>query len=130
MEGNLLKTIQIELSKINVRLFRNNTGTGWQGRAEWQGQKAVTLHNPRPLRAGLVEGSSDLIGWTEVVITPDMVGRKVAVFTAIEGKTGKLHATDKQSAFMRAVRAAGGRVGVARDVADAVAICTQTEIKF
>ena len=30
--------------------------------------------------------SSDLVGWTSVVITPAMVGKTVAVFTAIEVK--------------------------------------------
>lgn len=125
MEGNLLKRIQLALTKYShVRLFRNNTGTGWQGRAEWQGQNKLILHNPRPLTAGLVKGSCDLIGWTTVEITPDMVGQRLAIFTAIEGKTGGTATTKEQANFMRAVREAGGRVGVAKDVPSAVHIVT------
>jgi hypothetical protein len=36
------------------------------------------------LKYGLCLGSSDLIGWTIREITPDMVEKKVAVFTAIQ----------------------------------------------
>lgn len=125
MEGNLLKRIQLALSKSNtVRVFRNNTGTAWQGKPEWQGNSKLILHNPRPLDAGLCVGSSDLIGWTSIEITPDMVGQKLAIFTAIEGKTGKGKATKEQANFLRAVVAAGGRAGIANDVPDAVQIVT------
>ena len=60
--------------------------------------------------------SSDLIGWTEVVITPEMVGKKVAIFTAIEVKpeTFKIKAEytenrpKAQEKFCQLVRNAGG----------------------
>lgn len=129
MEGTELKKIQLKVcERPGIRLFRNNVGTGWQGRQKWNGQKELTLGNPRPLKAGLCEGSSDLIGWVTVEITPEMVGQKVAVFTAIEYKTPNTGTSTAQGKFLAAVRAAGGRCGIARNVPDAVQICTQYEI--
>ena len=69
---------------------------------------SVLIKNARPLHAGLCAGSSDLIGWTVVEITPDMVGRKIAVFTAVESKTATGRATAEQLHFINTVRAAGG----------------------
>jgi hypothetical protein len=68
---------------------------------------------------GLVTGGSDLIGWTEMTITPEMVGSTLAVFTAVELKTGAQRPTREQTAFLGAVKRAGGLSGVARTVAEA-----------
>jgi hypothetical protein len=76
---------------------------------------AVLIHDARPLHAGLCEGSSDLIGWTPVTITPDMVGTTIAVFTAVEVKTGRVRVTEAQTRFLDAVTAAGGIARVARE---------------
>jgi hypothetical protein len=65
--------------------------------------------------AGLHKGSSDLIGWKTVEITPDMVGQHVAIFTAVEVKTGSGRTTAEQEQFLQAVRAAGGIGVVMRD---------------
>lgn len=67
-------------------------------------------------------GGSDLIGWTPVVVTPDMVGRKVAVFTAIEVKAPRGKPTDAQVNFLHQVALAGGIAGIARSADEAVAI--------
>ena len=73
-----LKTSQ----QCGTRLFRNNVG-------------AYMAKNGQPVRYGLANDSkqmnkevksADLIGWTCVEITPEMVGRTVAVFTSIEVK--------------------------------------------
>jgi hypothetical protein len=49
-----------ELSTGNVRLFRNNNGV-------------AKMKDGSVVRYGLGNGTSDLIGWESVVITPDMV---------------------------------------------------------
>lgn len=72
----------------------------------------------RPLNSGLCVGSSDLIGWTTVEITPEMVGRKVAVFTALELKTKKLQATKEQLNFIEQVKLSGGIAGIVRKIED------------
>lgn len=57
--------------------------------------------------------SSDLIGFTPITITPDMIGRKIAVFTAVEVKKTKWKytATDREVAqkkFLDVVNMNGG----------------------
>jgi hypothetical protein len=51
-----------------------------------------------------------------------MVGRKLAIFVAIEVKGEHGKATDPQKNFNARVRADGGLAGVARTVEDALAI--------
>ena len=95
------------------RLFRNNVGTAYQGKmATISGQRV--LSNPRFINFGLCVGSSDLIGWTEIEITPEMVGQKIAVFTAIEVKTENGKTTPLQDNFIETVRNAGGIAKVER----------------
>ncbi|RTL42719.1 MAG: hypothetical protein EKK48_12095 [Candidatus Melainabacteria bacterium] len=54
-------------------------------------------------------GTSDQLGWRELIITPDMVGRKVAQFVAFEFKQDlKSKPTKKQANFISEVKAAGG----------------------
>jgi len=90
----------------NVRLWRNNVG--------------VAKHdNGARTRYGLCNGSSDLIGFTRVTVTPDMVGRKVAVFTAIEVKGPRTKVTCEQEAFINLVKKSGGYAGVAKSPEEA-----------
>ncbi len=126
-EKNLLNKILLEAAKLagKVILFRNNTGLGWQGDIVSQSKTKIVIENPRPLHAGLFEGSSDLIGYSIVEITPAMVGKKVAIFTAVEGKTknqkgirGK--ASTKQKNFLTRIADAGGIAVIADDEKECV----------
>lgn len=90
------------------RMFRNNVGAFKRG--------------DRWINFGLVKGSSDLVGWTPVEITQDMVGQTVAVFTAIECKAKKGRATPPQLFFIERVKLDGGYAGIARSVEDALEI--------
>jgi hypothetical protein len=105
-EQNLYKALQAKHSKQGI-LFRNNTGTAYQGRRGLL-NGMIMLSDPRPIAFGLCVGSSDLIGWTEIFVTPDMVGQKIAIFTAVEVKNEKGRATNEQIKFLQAVRNAGG----------------------
>ena len=120
-EGNIQRTIQLFLARFqNVRLFRNNVGQGWVGQLISNKNGTVTLANARPLHAGLCDGSSDLIGWKTVEITPEMVGQKIAVFTAVEIKTEKGRPTEAQNNFLSVVNRSGGIGFVARNENEAV----------
>lgn len=96
------------LSRGSIRLFRNNTG-------------ALKDAQGRLVRYGLCTGSSDLIGFRSLEITPDMVGTTVAQFVAIEVKD-RGRATPEQQAFIAMVHQAGGLAGIARSVDDARSI--------
>lgn len=89
------------LSRGAIRLFRNNTGSLPDGRGGW-------------VRYGLATGSSDLIGWRSLVITPEMVGATIAQFVALEVKTPTGRPTKEQQAFIAAVDRAGGLAAVVR----------------
>ena len=129
-EQNIQAQIMMALSKAGARIFRNNVGTGWVGKARRISKSQavlvspgdVVIHNARPLHAGLCEGSADLIGWIPVKISADMVGQTVAVFIAPEVKTAKGRTRDAQVRFIDAVNRDGGRAGIARSGAEAVAI--------
>lgn len=82
------------------------------------GPKDILLRNYRPFETGLPPGFSDLFGLVAVEITPDMVGQRVAVFTALEVKDGA-RVSPLQRNFINAVNDNGGRAGVVRSVDDA-----------
>lgn len=104
-EMAVLRRILDACGRGAVRLFRNNTG-------------ALEDKTGRVVRYGLCKGSSDLIGWRTVEVTPDMVGRKVAVFLALEVKDrGRL--TAEQAQFLQVVRESGGIAAEVRSVEDA-----------
>jgi len=94
-------------SRSDVRLFRNN-----QGLAVYPDGSRVQYGVCNP-------GGSDLIGWRSLVITSDMVGRRAAIFLAIETKAYGRKPTDDQTNFIDRVKAAGGLAGVAWSTEDA-----------
>lgn len=118
-ESEIQQKIQSELSKGKTRLFRNPTSDGWSGKAKRLINGDVIVRNASYVKAGLVKGSSDLIGWHKVKITPEMIGQDIAVFTAIEVKSESGKATEEQVKFIKNVQMSGGIAGVARSVEEA-----------
>ena len=110
LERSILKRILLRCSRGASRLFRNNVGTYQDKAGNW-------------IRYGVGgPGASDLLGWRQVVITPDMVGTTIAQFTAIEVKQPGKQLTDLQVRFGRMVTAAGGIFGVAHSAEEAESI--------
>lgn len=108
-------------------IFRANVGKAWQSNDVVKvprqmpvvmGPRDVLLKNARPFETGLPPGFADLFGLVAVEITPDMVGQKLAVFTALEVKDGA-RVSPLQRNFINAVNDNGGRAGVVRSVDDA-----------
>ena len=111
-EAELMRAIQVALCKDrSVRIWRNNCGVLQDVRGNYVGY-------------GLAPGSSDLIGLKSVTITPDMVGKTVAIFVALEIKQPRMKLTELQAAFIRVVNGLGGLAGVARSHEDARTVLT------
>lgn len=109
-EAAIQQQIRLALSAAGSVAFRNNVG------------QYTDPKTGRPIRYGLGVGSSDLIGWTPIVVTPSMVGQTVAVFTAVEAKSAIGRPTDAQLNFIDQVLRAGGFAGIARSADEAVGI--------
>jgi len=108
IESEILKRCWIAASSLGATLFRNNTGTAWQGIPVKMQNGDLLLKKPRIIKFGLCVGGGDLIGWRSVTITQEMVGKKLAQFVAIETKTTKGRATDEQKNFLNQLAKSGG----------------------
>jgi hypothetical protein len=102
-----MQKIQMALSNFGARLFRNQVGL-------------YKLDDGRRISSGLGPGSSDLIGYTMVQVSPDMVGRRVAIFTAVEVKHGNGKLRPNQENFIQVINRAGGVAFVARTTEEAI----------
>jgi hypothetical protein len=99
-ESSLSARCELVASRFRTRLFRNTVGRLQDRFGRW-------------ITYGLGVGSSDLIGYQVRIITPEMVGQKVAVFTAIEVKKPGRDTTHadhlrRQQAWIDAVVVDGG----------------------
>lgn len=102
-ETTTLQRIRLAVSRVpGVKLFRNNVG----GLKDQQG---------RFVQFGLHPGSADLIGWKSVTVTPDMVGKRVAVFVSIECKTETGKVKPEQEHWKLVIQEAGGIACIARN---------------
>lgn len=129
-ETPLMKELRQLATKLGARLFRQNSGMGWIGKARvfkarlqiWVNPGDVLIPKARPFHAGF-EGLSDLGGWVPVVITPEMVGQTVAVYLQAEVKDlGRV--SEAQLNWIDAVNRAGGIAGVVRTHDDLSALLT------
>ena len=68
-----MREVWSALSMLGLRMFRNTVGACATAAGGW-------------IQYGLSIGSSDLIGWRSVEVTPEMVGKRVAIFAAVEVK--------------------------------------------
>lgn len=114
-EAGVKNDIVSNLSCGPSRLFKFQCGT-------------FELADGRFLTVG-VPGMSDLLGWKTIEITPDMVGRFIPVYCAIEvkklgGRTEKKRLAAQKS-FVSEVKRHGGIAGFATSVEEARTILNQ-----
>ena len=108
-EHEIQQRIRLACGRGAVRLWRNNTG-------------ALVDKQGRFVRFGLCKGSSDLIGLRSLEVTPEMVGRRLAQFVALEIKTDCGTVSPEQRAFLLLVQQLGGLGAVCRSIAEAQAV--------
>ena len=108
-EHEIQQRIRLACGRGAVRLWRNNTG-------------ALVDQQGRFVRFGLCKGSSDLIGLRSVVVTPEMVGQRIAQFVALEIKAPQGVVSPQQQAFLRLVQQLGGVAAVCRSIQQAQAV--------
>lgn len=116
-EHSVQSAIMREFNHGDMRLYRNNVGMAFAGRPEKRNGVTI-IPNAYPVRYGLAVGSADLIGYRMVTVTPDMVGKKLAVFVSVEAKDDKGRAKPEQIAWFEQIKAAGGIAVIARSVED------------
>ncbi len=110
-EKHIQTEIMLAVSQSGATVFRNNCGV------------AVYPDGSRVKYGVCNPGGSDLIGWRTVKVTPDMVGKPVALFLALEVKAKHNRtATDDQKRFIENVRRAGGLAGIVRSAEEAIAL--------
>jgi hypothetical protein len=114
-ETDLQQRIRLAVGALpGFRVWRNNSG------------KLPDPRTGRWVQFGVASpGGSDLIGYRTIEITSDMVGARVAVFTAFEIKTATGRATPEQRRFLEHIRNAGGIADIVRSDAEALRIATE-----
>jgi hypothetical protein len=106
-ERDVIDSLLVQASRVGIRLSRNNSGV-----AHYPDGATVAYGTFRP-------GGSDLLGWVPHIVTAEDVGKRVAIFCAVELKGKKDRPTDEQQRFLTAVERAGGIAVWGRD-ADAI----------
>ena len=101
-------------------LFRANVGKAWTGNKVVCCDNMIMLSCARPFSTGLPIGFPDLFGFRTVEVTPEMVGKKLAVCAFLEvkkpgGRTSR--AQEKMHAFLHEAGAVGG---IARSAEEAI----------
>lgn len=107
-ESEILAYARTEATKIGGRLWRNQSGMAWQGEILTKSNNILHLRNARPLRSGLTNGASDLIGFYPLVITEKHIGKTLAIFWANEIKTKNDNLSKDQLNFLYFIGESGG----------------------
>lgn len=108
-EAAVQAAVRLEAARAGLRLWRNNVG-------------ALKDERGVPIRYGLANDtaqlnksikSGDLIGARSVVVTPNMLGRTVAVFTSRECKPAgwSFSGTERETAQLRWIELVNGLGG-------------------
>lgn len=116
-EHDIQNRTRLAASQAGYVLWRNNVGKAWMGKIlrNDQRNRIIVLETPRLVTFGLTPGASDLIGFKPTIITPEMVGQTVAIFTAFEIKTAKGAVRPEQENFLAVVKSHGAIAKIIRD---------------
>jgi hypothetical protein len=111
LESDIQRAIMLA-TPSNARLFRNQVGT-------------YQLADGRTVSSGMGKSTSDLVGFVSIIVTPEMVGKPVAVFTVCEVKRPGFRRDERarnQQRFIDIVLSLGGRGMIATSVEEAASL--------
>lgn len=117
LEAETQQKIRLLAAQSGLLMMRNNSGAFQDDTGRWV--RYGLMNDSKKINDQIK--SSDLIGITPVLITQDMIGRIVGVFTAVESKREgwKCSPTNErekaQAKFHDLVRSHGGYAGFASD---------------
>lgn len=129
-EAEIQSKIRDALCSGPTRVWRNNVGQGIVISHKHSFTKQAIIskcielaiklgaHAAR-IKFGLHEGSGDLIGYRQVKITQEMVGRTVAVFTSVEVKADRGRPSEAQVRWLEHLQSAGAIAIIARSPEEA-----------
>lgn len=120
-EQQIQNAIRMAIAEYGT-YFRANVGTAWRGREYIKKGRNLTIIDAVPLSTGLPKGFSDLFGATPVLITPDMVGKTLPIFTVMEVKTATGRLRKEQAHFLEFMGSINAISGVVRSVDDALTL--------
>jgi len=102
--SKIIKQVQIDWTADHRgRLFQNPTGYA----------------NKEHVHYGLHKGSSDTIGFEYLIITEEMIGKKIPIFSSIEVKSKAYPKLSKdQIVWLNMIVKCGGRAYIAREHED------------
>jgi len=105
-EQNILQRVRLKASELGAILWRNNCG-------------AYKSESGHYIKYGVASpGGSDLLGMIPMVVTQDMVGKMIAIFTAFEIKKEGGRITPEQQLFINIVEKNGGIAAIIRSAED------------
>lgn len=106
-ESLIVAQIRLALGKIpGVVLYRN--------------AQLTTKVGDKWIKSGLGTGTPDLVGFVSVEITPEMVGKRVAIATGIEVKTPRGRLSEEQKQCLKLWSSSGALAFRSDDVETAV----------
>jgi len=126
-ETTAKRLVLLRAGQYRARLFKNNTGVAYtkDSRPVFFGLGNDGTKNDESIR------TPDDVGWTTITVTPEMVGKEIAVFTAIDSKKAGFRVKSDytkgtreygQNKFFELVKKSGGIAGFASCADDVDAI--------
>lgn len=82
--------------KYQCGLFPNPVGKGYVGKCVSFKNGVAVIENARIVDFGLFPGSPDDVGWRSIIVTPDLVGKRIAIAVGFEYKKKKGQRRKKQ----------------------------------
>lgn len=120
-ESTIQSQIMLAMCRSGAYVLRVNAGEFWGGKIIAHTGDKLLLGHPTKIQ-GAPKGTSDLIGCRTVTVTPEMVGKQVGIFVALEVKKPGESPRPEQLNYLDVMRRRGAITGWARSPDEALRI--------